>query len=137
MMVSRPDVADQMLLAAICSARGVEVCCARSATAGPRRPRHRGHTVGGPSRLSDGGCAASASQARWLSRRGVDRAGAVHRELLVRPAPQRTTLAHAVNLLVGAALRYRDRFGAAVPLWALIGSFVHGRLLAPAHLRRS
>ena len=30
------------------------------------------------------------------------------RELLVRPAPQRTTLRCALNLLAGAALRYRD-----------------------------
>ena len=38
-----------------------------------------------------------------------------------------------MNLLAGAALRYRDRFGVAVPVWALIGSFAHGRLLAPPH----
>ena len=31
------------------------------------------------------------------------------RELLVGRAPQRTTLRHALNLLVGAAVRYRDR----------------------------
>ena len=43
-------------------------------------------------------------------------------ELLVRPATQRTTLGHALNLLAGAALRYRDRFGIVVPAWALIGS---------------
>ena len=30
-------------------------------------------------------------------------------------APQRTTLGHALNLLTGAALRFRDRFGTAVP----------------------
>jgi len=59
------------------------------------------------------------------------------RELLVRPAPQRTALGHALNLLAGAALRYRERFGVAVPLWALIGSFAHGRLMAPPHLRCS
>ena len=47
--------------------------------------------------------------AQWLYRRGVDRAAATDRELLVRPAPQRTTLGHALNLLAGAALRYRDR----------------------------
>ena len=75
--------------------------------------------------------------AQWLYRRGVDRAAAIDRELLVRPAPQRTTLGHALNLLAGAAMRYRDRFGAAVPVWALIGSFAHGRLLAPPHPRRS
>jgi transposase-like protein len=74
---------------------------------------------------------------QWLYRRGVDRAAAIDRELLVRPAPQRTTLGHALNLLAGAALRYRDRFGVAVPVWALIGSFAHGRLLAPTHPRRS
>ena len=75
--------------------------------------------------------------AQWLYRRGVDRAAAIDRELLVRPAPQRTTLGHALNLLAGAALRYRDRFDPAVPVWALIGSFAHGRLLAPPHPQRS
>ena len=75
--------------------------------------------------------------AQWLYRRGVDRAAADDRELLVRPAPHRTTLGHALNLLAGAALGYRDRFGVAVPVWALIGSFAHGRLLAPPHPRRS
>ena len=75
--------------------------------------------------------------AQWLYRRGVDRAAAIDRELLVRPAPQRTTLGHALNLLAGAALRYRDRFDLAVPVWALIGSFAHGRLLAPPHPQRS
>ena len=75
--------------------------------------------------------------AQWLYRRAVDRAAAIDRQLLVRPAPQRTTLGHALNLLAGAALRYRDRFDPAVPVWALIGSFAHGRLLAPPHPRRS
>jgi transposase-like protein len=54
---------------------------------------------------------------QWLYRRGVARAAAIDRELLVRPAPQRTTLGHALNLLTGAALRFRDRFGVAVPVW--------------------
>ena len=75
--------------------------------------------------------------AQWLYRRGVDRAAAIDRELLVWPAPQRIVLGHALNLLAGAALRYRTRFGVAVPVWALIGSFAHGRLLAPPHPRRS
>ena len=75
--------------------------------------------------------------AQWLYRRAVDRAAAIDRELLVRPAPQRTALGHALNLLAGAALRYRDRFDPAVPVWALIGSFAHGRLLAPPHPQRS
>ena len=73
--------------------------------------------------------------AQWLYRRGVDRAVAIDRELLVRPPPQRTALGHALNLLGGAALRYRDRFDPAVPVWTLIGSFAHGRLLAPPHRR--
>ena len=75
--------------------------------------------------------------AQWLYRRAVDRAAAIDRELLVRPAPQRTALGHTLNLLAGAALRYRDRFDPAVPVWALIGSFAHGRLLAPPHPQRS
>jgi hypothetical protein len=60
---------------------------------------------------------------QWLYRRAVDRAAAIDRELLIRPAPQRTTLGHALNLLAGAALRYRDRFAVTVPVRALIGSF--------------
>jgi len=69
-------------------------CCARLATAGPA-PSASGPTAG-PST----------------------------RELLVRPAPQRTTLRCASNLLAGAALRHRDRFGIAVAVGALIGSTV-------------
>ena len=75
--------------------------------------------------------------AQWLYRRGVDRAAVIDRELLVRPAPQRSVLGHALNLLAGAALRYRNWFGVGVPMWALIGSFTHGRLLAPPQALRS
>ncbi|HEY5881138.1 MAG TPA: hypothetical protein VIU11_19655, partial [Nakamurella sp.] len=60
--------------------------------------------------------------AQWLYRRGVDRAVAIDRELLVNPAPQPTTLGHALNLLIGAADRCRERFGLAGPLWSLVGS---------------
>ena len=74
---------------------------------------------------------------QWLYRRVVDRAAVIDRELLVRPALQRSVLGHALNLLAGAAVRHRNRFGVAVEVWALIGSFVHGRLRAPSHLRRS
>jgi hypothetical protein len=55
-----------------------------------------------------------------------------------RPAPQRSVLGPALNLLAGAALRYRSRFGVvAAPVWSLINSFAHGRLLAPPRPRRS
>src|SRR6476619_4624877 len=40
--------------------------------------------------------------AQWLYRRGVDRAAAIDRELLVLPAPQRTPLGDALNLLAGS-----------------------------------
>jgi hypothetical protein len=36
-----------------------------------------------------------------------------------------------LNLLAGAALRYRERLGLADPPWALIGFFAQGRLPAP------
>ncbi len=49
----------------------------------------------------------------------------------MRPAPQQTLLGHGLNLLAGAALRYRERLGLTDPPWALIGFFAHGRLLAP------
>ena len=75
--------------------------------------------------------------AQWLYRRGVDRAAAIDRELLVRPAAQRTTLGHALNLLAGAAVRFRDCFGSSDPVWSLIGFFAHGRLLAPPRPLRS
>jgi hypothetical protein len=68
---------------------------------------------------------------------GVEHAVAVDRELLVRPAPQRTTLGHGLNLLAGAALCYRDRFGVIASVWALIGFLAQGRLLAPPHPRCS
>jgi transposase-like protein len=71
------------------------------------------------------------SHAQWLYRQAVERAVQVDRELLVRPAPQKTVLGHGLNLLAGAALRYRERFGLTDPPWALIGFFAHGRLLAP------
>ncbi len=75
--------------------------------------------------------------AQWLYRRGVDQAFLVDRELLVRPAPQRTTLGHALNLLAGAAVRLRDCFGISDPVWSLICFFAHGRLLAPPRPLRS
>ena len=40
-------------------------------------------------------------------------------------------LGQALNLLAGAALRYRERLGLTDPPWALIGFFAQGRLLAP------
>ncbi len=53
----------------------------------------------------------------------------VDRELLIRPAPQRTMLGHALNLLAGAAMRFRDCFGSSDPPRSLIGFFAHRRLL--------
>ena len=67
----------------------------------------------------------------------MDRAAAIDRELLVRPAPQRNTLGHALNLLAGAAVRLRDSFDISDPVWSLIGFFAHGRLLAPPRPLRS
>ena len=62
----------------------------------------------------------------------------VDRELLVRSAPQRITLGHALNLLAGAAVRFRDCFGSSTdPVWSLIGFFAHGRLLAAPRPIRS
>ena len=69
--------------------------------------------------------------AQWLYQRGVDQAALINRELLIRPAPQRATLGHALNLLAGAAVRFRDCFGSTEPVWSLIGFFANGRLLAP------
>jgi transposase-like protein len=49
--------------------------------------------------------------AQWLYERAVQRCARIDRELLVRPAPQPTLLGHALDLLAGAALRYRERLG--------------------------
>ena len=55
-----------------------------------------------------------------------------------RPAPQQTTLGHALNLFAGAAVRFRESFGRSDPFWSLIGFFAHGRILAaPRPLLRS
>ena len=62
--------------------------------------------------------------------RAVDQAVTIDRELLVRPAAQQTTLGHALNLLAGAAVRFRESFGRSDPVWSLIGFFADGRLLA-------
>jgi len=75
--------------------------------------------------------------ARWLYRRAVDQAVLIDREMLVRPAPQQTTLGNALNLLAGAAVRFRDCFGISDPVWSLICFFAHGRLLAPLRPLRS
>ena len=69
--------------------------------------------------------------ARWLYERAVDRAVEIDRELLVGPGPYPTVLGQALNLLAGAALRYRERLGLPDTPWALIGFFAQGRLLAP------
>jgi hypothetical protein len=69
--------------------------------------------------------------AQWLYERAVDRAVQIDRELLVGPAQYPTVLGQALNLLAGAALRYRERLGLTDPVWALIGFFARGRLLAP------
>jgi hypothetical protein len=131
----------QILLPTTLTVRRADSTEAIGTALGRARPRCRlshDRSSGGPSPPSGGGCAASATRApSGCIRRAVDRAAAIDRELLVRPAPQRTALGHTLNLLAGAALRYRDRFDPAVPVWALIGSFAHGRLLAPPHPQRS
>jgi Homeodomain-like domain-containing protein len=73
----------------------------------------------------------SEGHARWLYERAVDRAVQIDRELLVGLAQYPTVLGQALNLLAGAALRYRERLGLTDPVWALIGFFAQGRLLAP------
>ena len=74
--------------------------------------------------------------AQWLYRQGVDRAVTIDRELLVNPAPQASTLGHALNVLGGAAHRYRERLGLTVPEWSLVGIFAQGRLIMLVRTRR-
>jgi transposase-like protein len=71
------------------------------------------------------------SHTQWLLERAVERAVQIDPELFERRAPQKTPLGHALNLLAGAAVRYRERLSLADAPWALIGFFAHGRLLAP------
>jgi transposase-like protein len=73
--------------------------------------------------------------ARWLYLRAVERCAEIDRSLLERPAPHKTSLGDALNLLAGAALRYRQRLSLPDPHWALIALFVHGRLIAPPPIR--
>jgi hypothetical protein len=69
--------------------------------------------------------------AQWLYRRAVEHCARIDRELLVRPAAQPTLLGHALNLLAGAAVRYRDLLDYPDPPWSLIGALSYGHLLAP------
>ena len=76
--------------------------------------------------------------ARWLYERAVQRSVEIDRELLVGSGQYPTVLGQyptvlgqALNLLAGAALRYRERLGLPDTPWALIGFFAQGRLLAP------
>ena len=67
----------------------------------------------------------------WLRLRGVQpHTAQVDRDLLVRPAPQRTPLGHALNLLIGTAVRYRQVLAASYPVWSLIGRFTDGCVIA-------
>src|SRR5207253_2231874 len=61
--------------------------------------------------------------AQWLWQRAVQRAAEIDRELLTGRARQKTTLGHALNLLAGAALRYRQRFGLSDAPWSLMCFF--------------
>lgn len=71
------------------------------------------------------------SRPQWLYERAVERAVEIDRELLVRPAEQKTRLGHGLNLLADAALRYRERLGLTDPPWTLIGFFANGWRLVP------
>lgn len=71
------------------------------------------------------------SHAQWLYRRAVEHCARIDRDLLVRPAAQPTLLGHALNLLAGVAVRYRDLFGDPNPPWSLVGALSYGHLLTP------
>jgi hypothetical protein len=66
----------------------------------------------------------------WLHDRAVQHAAQVDRDLVVRPAPQGTPLGHALNMLIGIAVRYRQVLALSYPVWSLIGRFTDGRLMA-------
>ncbi len=73
--------------------------------------------------------AADAGHADRLYLHGVTAVGRIDTELLVVPANQPTLLAHALNLLAGAALALREQFGLSDPPWTLIAYLAGGRLL--------
>jgi len=96
---------------------------------GPRRCHRRtvviGNAVGGQDRWrgfphdrdsaraadlhsAAGGCGPD-SHAQWLYEQAVNHAVTIDRQLLVRPAPQKTALGYTLNLLAGAALAHRQR----------------------------
>ncbi len=95
-------------------------------------PGHRRHA--GPAGLHRAPRVAPRAEhhARWLYQRAVAHCTRIDRELLIRPAAQPTLLGHALNLLAGVALRYRELFGYPDPPWSVIGAFSHGHLLAPS-----
>ena len=61
---------------------------------------------------------------------GVEAAVSIDRELLAGPPARTTELGYALNLLAGAALRYRQRFAPNEDIWPLIGILASGHLLA-------
>jgi hypothetical protein len=65
----------------------------------------------------------------WLRQRGVDRAAALDRAVLVTERPAATAVGAALNALGAAVLAYQRRIRHA-DVWALIGVFTAGRLLA-------
>ena len=75
--------------------------------------------------------------AEWLHQQAVQRCARIDPELLAErvlappPRPAPTPLARALNLLAGVALRFCERFSPTDPVWAVIGTFSGGRLLAP------
>ena len=74
---------------------------------------------------------ATERHATFLHRQAVQHCRQLDARLLIRPAPQPTLLGQALNLLAGAAIRHRERFGDDAPLWALISTMSNGHLLAP------
>lgn len=68
----------------------------------------------------------------WLYQRAVQRCARIDLELLSDAANLPTTLGTALNLLAGAALRLRERFGHTGSPWALMSCMSDGHLLAPA-----
>jgi len=74
---------------------------------------------------------ARGEHAEWLYQQGVEQAIVFDGELLGQPGkPQKTMLGEALNLLAGAALRFRECLKVTDPIWSLIAILARGRLLA-------
>lgn len=74
---------------------------------------------------------ARADHADWLYRRAAEHCARADRELLGQSTAVPSMLGRALNLLAGAALSHRRRWGTDISPWALMSCISDGHLLGP------